>query len=204
VAAGVIDHPLRRSQNVQPQHFQINKEARGKLNNQKPCVLWFTGLSGSGKSTLANELEKKLFEMGRRTYVLDGDNVRHGLNKDLGFTQKDRIENIRRVAEVAKLMVDAGLIVLTTFISPYRADREMARSLFNDGEFFEIFVDTPIEVCEKRDPKGLYKKARKGEIINFTGIDSSYEVPKHADLTISTHKETIEQAIKQLLKILPK
>jgi bifunctional enzyme CysN/CysC len=203
VAAGVIDHPLRRAQNVQPQYFQINKEARGKLNNQKPCVLWFTGLSGSGKSTLANELEKKLFEMGHRTYVLDGDNVRHGLNKDLGFTQEDRIENIRRVAEVAKLMVDAGLIVLTTFISPYRADREMARSLFNEGEFFEIFVDTPLEVCEKRDPKGLYKKARKGEIKNFTGIDSAYEVPKHADLTISTHKDMIEQTIKKLLKVLP-
>ena len=203
VAAGVIDHALRRAQNVQPQHFQIKKEARGKLNNQKPCVLWFTGLSGSGKSTLADELEKKLFEMGHRTYVLDGDNVRHGLNKDLGFTQEDRIENIRRVAEVAKLMVDAGLIVLTTFISPYRADREMARSLFNDGEFCEIFVDTPIEICEKRDPKGLYKKARKGEVINFTGIDSSYEVPNHADLTVSTHNDTIEQAVKKLLKILP-
>ena len=202
VAAGVIDHPLRRAQNVQPQHFQINKEARGKLNNQKPCVLWFTGLSGSGKSTLANELEKKLFEMGHRTYVLDGDNVRHGLNKDLGFTQEDRIENIRRVAEVAKLMVDAGLIVLTTFISPYRADREMARSLFNDGEFFEIFVDTPIEVCEKRDPKGLYKKARKGEIKNFTGIDSAYEAPEHPDLAINTYTHTIDEALDLLLKIL--
>ena len=202
VAAGVIDHPLRRTQNVQPQHFQINKEARGKLNNQKPCALWFTGLSGSGKSTLANELEKKLFEMGHRTYVLDGDNVRHGLNKDLGFTQEDRIENIRRVAEVAKLMVDAGLIVLTTFISPYRADREMARSLFNDGEFFEIFVDTPIEVCEKRDPKGLYKKARKGEIKNFTGIDSAYEAPENPDIVINTQNHAIDEALNLLLKIL--
>jgi len=202
VAAGVIDHPLRRAQNVQPQHFQINKEARGKLNNQKPCVLWFTGLSGSGKSTLANELEKKLFEMGHRTYVLDGDNVRHGLNKDLGFTQEDRIENIRRVAEVAKLMVDAGLIVLTTFISPYRADREMARSLFKEGEFFEIFVDTPIEICEKRDPKGLYKKARKGEIKNFTGINSAYEAPEHPDHTINTSNHSIHEAIVRLQKLL--
>jgi bifunctional enzyme CysN/CysC len=198
VAAGVIDHPLRRAQNVQPQHFQVNKVARGKLNNQKPCVLWFTGLSGSGKSTLANELEKKLFEMGHRTYVLDGDNVRHGLNKDLGFTIEDRVENIRRVAEVAKLMVDAGLIVLTTFISPYRADREMARSLFNDGDFFEIFVNTPIEVCETRDPKGLYKKARKGEIKNFTGIDSAYEAPEHPDLVINTHKHSVDEAIVRL------
>jgi bifunctional enzyme CysN/CysC len=202
VAAGVIDHPLRRAQNVQPQHFQINKEARGKLNNQKPCVLWFTGLSGSGKSTLANELEKKLFEMGHRTYVLDGDNVRHGLNKDLGFTQEDRIENIRRVAEVAKLMVDAGLIVLTTFISPFRADREMARSLFNEGEFFEIFVDAPIEVCEKRDPKGLYKKARKGEIKNFTGIGSTYEAPEQPDLSINTHTHMVDEAIVRLQELL--
>ena len=202
VAAGVINHPLRRAQNVQPQHFQINKEARGKLNNQKPCVLWFTGLSGSGKSTLANELEKRLFEMGRRTYVLDGDNVRQGLNKDLGFTQEDRIENIRRVAEVAKLMVDAGLIVITTFISPYRTDREMARSLFKEEEFFEIFVDTPIEVCEKRDPKGLYKKARKGEIKNFTGIDSAYEAPEKPDLVINTHSHTVDNALNLLLNML--
>jgi bifunctional enzyme CysN/CysC len=198
VAAGVIDHPLRRAQNVQLQHFQINKEARGKLNNQKPCVLWFTGLSGSGKSTLANELEKKLFEMGRRTYVLDGDNVRHGLNKDLGFTQEDRIENIRRVAEVAKLMVDAGLVVLTTFISPYRTDRAMARNLFNKGEFFEIFVDTPLDVCEQRDPTGLYKKVRKGEIKNFTGIDSAYEAPEKPDIVINTHKYTVDEAIASL------
>ena len=147
VAAGVIDHPLRRAQNVQPQHFEINKEARGKLNNQKPCVLWFTGLSGSGKSTLANELEKKLFEMGHRTYVLDGDNIRHGLNKDLGFTTEDRIENIRRIAEVAKLMVDAGMIVIATFISPYKADRDMALSLFHREEFFEVFINTPLDIC---------------------------------------------------------
>jgi bifunctional enzyme CysN/CysC len=204
VAAGVIDHPLRRAQNVQPQHFQVNKEARGKLNHQTPCVLWFTGLSGSGKSTIANELEKQLFDMGHRTYVLDGDNVRHGLNKNLGFTQEDRIENIRRVAEVAKLMVDAGLIVITTFISPYRADREMARALFSEGEFFEIFVNTPLEVCEQRDPKGLYKKARKGEIKNFTGIDSAYEAPIHPDLVINTHLDTMDDALAMLKSIFSK
>jgi bifunctional enzyme CysN/CysC len=202
VAAGVIDHPLRRAQNLHPQHFEVNKVARGKLNNQKPCVLWFTGLSGSGKSTLANELEKKLFEMGHRTYVLDGDNVRLGLNKDLGFTQEDRIENIRRVAEVAKLMVDAGLVVLTTFISPYRADRDMVRALFNEGEFLEIFVDTPLDVCEQRDPKGLYKKARKGEIKNFTGIDSDYEAPEQPDFVINTHKYTVDEAVVRLYDLL--
>jgi bifunctional enzyme CysN/CysC len=195
VAAGVIDYPLRRAQNIQPQHFQINRQARAQLNNQTPCVLWFTGLSGSGKSTLANELEKQLFAKGLRTYVLDGDNIRHGLNKDLGFTQEDRVENIRRVAEVAKLMLDAGLIVLTTFISPYRADRDMARSLFAKGEFFEIFVDTPLEVCEQRDPKGLYKKARRGEIKNFTGIDSAYEPPQSPELVIRAHDSTMEDAL---------
>ena len=202
VAGGVIDHPLRRAQNVQPQHFHVNKEARAQLNNQKPCVLWFTGLSGSGKSTIANELEKKLFGMGHRTYVLDGDNVRHGLNKDLGFTQEDRIENIRRVAEVAKLMVDAGLIVITTFISPYRADREMARALFKGGEFFEVFVDTPLEICEQRDPKGLYKKARKGEIMNFTGIDSAYEPPEQAELTLDTNYLDVEKTVTMLMEVI--
>jgi len=202
VAAGIIEHPLRRSQNVQPQHFQINKESRSVLNNQKPCVLWFTGLSGSGKSTIANELEKKLFEMGHRTYVLDGDNVRHGLCKDLGFTEEDRVENVRRVAEVSKLMIDAGLIVLATFISPYRADRKMARTLFDDGEFFEIFIDTPLEVCEARDSKGLYKKARKGEIKNFTGIDSQYEKPDSPDLRISPENGSISTNIRKLLDLL--
>ncbi len=202
VAAGVIDHPLRRAQNVQPQHFQINKEARGKLNNQKPCVLWFTGLSGSGKSTIANELEKKLFKMGLHTYVLDGDNLRHGLNKDLGFTEVDRIENIRRAAEVAKLMVDAGLVVLTTFISPFRADRDTARSLFSEGEFFEIFVDTPLEVCEERDPKGLYKNARNGKIKNFTGIDSEYEAPTSNFLHIRTQMMSVQQSVTVLLDVL--
>jgi len=186
VAAGVIDHPLRRAQNVQPQHFEVNKEARGRLINQKPCVLWFTGLSGSGKSTIANELEKKLYGMGHYTYILDGDNVRHGLNKDLGFTQEDRVENIRRVAEVAKLMVDAGIIVIATFISPYKVDRDMARSLFLRGEFYELFINTPLEICEQRDPKGLYKKARRGEIKNFTGIDSAFEPPEQPELSFDS------------------
>jgi len=195
VGAGVIDHALRRAQNVMPQFFEINKTARAALNQQKPCVLWFTGLSGSGKSTIANELEKQLFAMGRRTYVLDGDNVRHGLNKDLGFTQEDRIENIRRVAEVAKLMVDAGLIVITTFISPYRADRAIARSLFAPGEFFEVFIDTPVELCEQRDPKGLYKKARRGEIKNFTGIDSAFEVPEEADIRLQTEGISVDENV---------
>ncbi len=202
VGAGVIDHALRRAQNVMPQFFEINKTARAALNQQKPCVLWFTGLSGSGKSTIANELEKQLFAMGRRTYVLDGDNVRHGLNKDLGFTQEDRIENIRRVAEVAKLMVDAGLIVITTFISPYRADRAIARSLFAPGEFFEVFIDTPVELCEQRDPKGLYKKARRGEIKNFTGIDSAFEVPEKPEVRLSTSNQDNSENIAHLIHLI--
>ena len=186
VGAGMMRFALRRSSNIQNQFFEINKEARATLNQQKPMCLWFTGLSGSGKSTIANALEKELFQMGKRTYILDGDNVRHGLNHDLGFTETDRIENIRRVAEVAKLMVDAGLIVLVTFISPFQKDREMARSKFQEGEFVEIFVDTPLEECEKRDPKGLYKKARQGLIKNFTGIDSKYEKPENPELIIET------------------
>jgi len=199
VGAGVIDHALRRAQNVMPQYFEVNKAARAALNQQKPCVLWFTGLSGSGKSTIANALEKQLYAQGRRTYVLDGDNVRHGLNKDLGFTQEDRIENIRRVAEVAKLMVDAGLIVITTFISPYRADRAIARSLFAPGEFFEVFVDTPVELCEQRDPKGLYKKARRGEIKNFTGIDSAFEAPDAPELRLETGRTDVAQSVAALM-----
>ena len=172
------------SSNLQNQFFEINKLARSILNGQKPSCLWFTGLSGSGKSTLANELEKKLFEMGKRTYILDGDNLRLGLNSDLGFTDSDRVENIRRVTEVAKLMVDAGLIVLVTFISPFDRDRKIARSKFEEGEFIEIYLNTPLEECERRDPKGLYKKARAGMLKNFTGIDSPYEPPSNPDITI--------------------
>jgi adenylyl-sulfate kinase len=162
-------------------------------------VLWFTVLSGSGKSTIANALEEQLFAQGRRTYVLDGDNLRHSLNKDLGFTQEDRIENIRRVAEVAKLMVDAGLVVITTFISPYRADRAMARSLFAPGEFVEVFVDTPVALCEQRDPKGLYKKARRGEIKNFTGIDSAFEAPQTPDVLLKTGEHSVDVCVAQVL-----
>ena len=186
VGAGMLDFALRRAHNIHLQHVDIDKAARATLKGQKPCVLWFTGLSGSGKSTVANLVEKKLHAMGHHTYLLDGDNVRHGLNRDLGFTEEDRVENIRRVAEVAKLMVDAGLIVLTAFISPYRAERQMARQLLQDGEFIEVFMDTPLEVAEARDPKGLYKKARRGELKNFTGIDSPYEAPEHPDLKLDT------------------
>jgi bifunctional enzyme CysN/CysC len=189
VGAGMMRFALRRSSNIQNQFFEINKEARGILNQQKPMCLWFTGLSGSGKSTIANALEKELYQIGKRTYILDGDNIRHGLNHDLGFTEADRIENIRRVAEVAKLMVDAGLIVIVTFISPFQKDREMARSKFTEGEFVEIFVDTPLEECEKRDPKGLYKKARQGLIKNFTGIDSPYQMPRNPEVLIKSINE---------------
>jgi bifunctional enzyme CysN/CysC len=198
VAAGMIDFALRRAKNVTPHAFAINKEARAAAKNQTPKVFWFTGLSGSGKSTIANLFEQKLHAMGKHTYILDGDNVRHGLNRDLGFTETDRVENIRRVAEVAKLMVDAGLIVLVTFISPFRADRAMARSLFNEGEFIEVFVDTPLEVAEQRDPKGLYAKARRGEIKNFTGIDSVYERPEEPNITITPDK-SLAEVIAELL-----
>ena len=198
VAAGMIDFALRRAMNVTPHAFVINKEARAAAKNQTPKVFWFTGLSGSGKSTIANAFEQKLHALGKHTYILDGDNVRHGLNRDLGFTETDRVENIRRVAEVAKLMVDAGLIVLVTFISPFRADRAMARSLFQEGEFIEVFVDTPLEVAEQRDPKGLYAKARRGVIKNFTGIDSPYEVPDKAELRIDALREK-EQTVHKLL-----
>lgn len=182
----MIQHELKRAHHIQPQHFVIGKLERALMNKQKPCVIWFTGLSGSGKSTIANELEKSLFASGHRTYILDGDNLRHGLNKDLGFTKQDRIENIRRVAEVARLMMDAGLMVITTFISPFRSDRLAARALFEPGEFLEVFVNTPLTVCETRDPKGLYKKARAGEIRDFTGIDSPYEAPELPDFEINT------------------
>jgi bifunctional enzyme CysN/CysC len=202
VAAGMIDFALRRSKNVTLHAFVINKEARAAAKNQIPKVFWFTGLSGSGKSTIANLFEQKLHALGKHTYILDGDNVRHGLNRDLGFTETDRVENIRRVAEVAKLMVDAGLIVLVTFISPFRADRAMARSLFNEGEFIEVFVDTPLEVAEQRDPKGLYAKARRGEIKNFTGIGSPYEAPESAELWLQTETTNREELVNQLIKVL--
>ena len=199
VGAGLIDFELRRSKNIVPHHFIIDKKSRAEHKSQQPYVLWFTGLSGSGKSTIANLVEQELFALGKHTYILDGDNVRHGLNRDLGFTETDRIENIRRVAEVAKLMLDAGLIVLITFISPFRKDREMARSLFKEGEFHEIFVDCPLEEAEKRDPKGLYKKARAGEIKNFTGIDSPYEKPSNPELHLLTSKQTPAELVTEIM-----
>jgi bifunctional enzyme CysN/CysC len=190
VAASMIRFGLRRSANTYFQAFEVSKVARARLNAQKPALLWFTGLSGAGKSTIANNLEKKLHALGKHTFVLDGDNVRHGLNRDLGFTEGDRVENIRRVAEVAKLFVEAGLITLVAFISPFRAEREMARDIVEPGEFIEIFVDTPLEACEERDPKGLYKKARRGELQNFTGLDSPYEPPSNPELTLDALNES--------------
>jgi len=186
VGSGMIRFGLRRAENVHWQALSIDKAARAKAKLQQPCCLWFTGLSGSGKSTIANLLERKLHSTGRHTYILDGDNVRHGLNRDLGFADADRVENIRRVAEVAKLMVDAGLIVIVSFISPFKAERRLARDLFQNGEFLEVYIETPIEVCEARDPKGLYAKARQGLIRNFTGIDSVYEKPDAPELRLDT------------------
>ena len=186
LGAGIIKFALRRASNIHWQELQVNKIQRAKQKMQIPKCLWFTGLSGSGKSTIASLLEKKLHADGVHTYLLDGDNVRHGLNRDLGFTDEDRVENIRRISEVAKLMVDAGLIVLVSFISPFRSERQMARDLFAPNEFYEIFIDTPLEECEKRDPKGLYAKARSGKLKNFTGIDSAYESPEIADLKLNT------------------
>ena len=194
VGAGMLRFALRRSQNVHLQAQDVDKAAHASLKGQKPAVLWFTGLSGSGKSAIANVVERKLFADGRHTYLLDGDNVRHGLNKDLGFTDADRVENIRRIAEVARLMADAGLIVLTAFISPFKSERRMARALLKDGEFIEIFVDTPLAVAEARDPKGLYRKARRGELKNFTGIDSPYEAPEAAEIRIDTTITSSEAA----------
>ncbi len=199
VAAGMIDFGLRRATNVHWQAVDVHKEARATQKKQKPVVLWFTGLSASGKSTIANLVEKKLHSLGKHTYLLDGDNVRHGLNKDLGFIDADRVENIRRVGEVAKLMVDAGLIVLTAFISPFCAERRMVRDMMEDHEFLEVFVDTPIEICEQRDPKGLYKKARSGEIKNFTGFDSPYERPERADIHLHTGNMTAEAAAEAVI-----
>ncbi len=200
VAAGMIHFALRRSQNIHWQAVDVNREAHAALKNQKPAVVWFTGLSGSGKSTIANLVEKKLHAMGKHTFLLDGDNVRHGLNRDLGFTDADRVENIRRVGEVAKLMTDAGLIVLTAFISPFRSERGMVRDLMAAGEFMEVFVNTPLDVAESRDVKGLYKKARSGQLKNFTGIDSPYEAPETAEITVNTVELTAEDAAEQIVQ----
>ena len=200
LAAGLIQHNLRRAQNVHRQELHISKELREKLNGHKAKVIWFTGLSGSGKSTIANLLEKELYKLGHKTYILDGDNIRQGLNKDLGFTDADRVENIRRVAEVAKLMLDAGLIVITAFISPFKAERQMAKELIGKDNFIEIFVDTPLEICEQRDPKGLYLKARKGEIPNMTGIDSPYERPSNPSLILNTTGSNLNSNVEIILK----
>jgi bifunctional enzyme CysN/CysC len=202
VGAGMLHFALRRAHNIHRQALDIDKAARAALMGHQPAVLWFTGLSGAGKSTIANLVEKKLHAAGCHSYLLDGDNVRHGLNKDLGFTDADRVENIRRVAEVAKLMVDAGLIVLTAFISPFRAERALARSLLEDGEFIEIHVDTPLAVAEARDVKGLYKKARRGELKNFTGIDSPYEPPMAPELRLDTGALSADQAADAVLTLL--
>jgi bifunctional enzyme CysN/CysC len=204
VGAGLIHFALRRSQNIHWQALDIHKTSRAALKGQKPCVLWFTGLSGAGKSTIANLVEKQLHALGRHTYLLDGDNVRHGLSRDLGFTDADRVENIRRVAEVAKLMVDAGLIVMVSFISPFRAERRMARALFEFGEFFEVHVDTPLAAAEARDVKGLYAKARRGELRNFTGIDSAYEPPEKPEIYLDTTRTGSEEAASAIVDELRK
>ena len=200
VAAGLIRFALRRAQNVHWQAIEINRDAHAAQKGQRPAVLWFTGLSGSGKSTIANLVEKKLHALGKHSVLLDGDNVRHGLNRDLGFTDADRVENIRRVGEVARLMADAGLIVLTAFISPFRAERDMVRAMLPEGEFLEIFVDTPLAEAERRDVKGLYKKARAGSLKNFTGIDSPYEAPERPDIRIETTLTTPEDAAEAIVE----
>lgn len=199
VAAGMVSHGLRRAHNIRWQDLAVTKERRSVINGHKGCCLWFTGLSGAGKSTIANELEKQLCDRGVHTYILDGDNVRHGLNRDLGFTDADRVENIRRVAEVAHLMVDAGLVTIVSFISPFRAEREFARELFEEGEFLEIFVDTPLEICEARDPKGLYRKARAGQLANFTGIDSDYEPSSNPEHRLSTDAAAPDELARRIL-----
>jgi len=202
VACGMLDFALRRSTNVHWQHLDVDKKTRAWSKGQQPRCVWFTGLSGAGKSTVANQVERRLSAMGHHTYLLDGDNLRHGLNRDLGFTPEARVENVRRVAEVAHLMVDAGLIVLVCVISPFRSEREFARGLFGDGEFVEVFVDTPLEECERRDPKGLYRKARAGEISNFTGIDSPYEAPGTPEVHLHTQDTKLDTMVEQLVTYL--
>jgi bifunctional enzyme CysN/CysC len=202
VGAGLIRFALRRAANVHWQALEVTKAARAEMKQQQARCLWFTGLSGSGKSTIANLLEKRLHADGKHTYILDGDNVRHGLNRDLGFTEADRVENIRRVAEVAKLLVDAGLVVIVAFISPFRAERDLARNLFEPGEFVEVFVDAPLEECERRDVKGLYAKARRGELINFTGIDSDYEPPPAPEIHLRTVGATPQACVDQIVHLL--
>jgi bifunctional enzyme CysN/CysC len=202
VGAGLLHFALRRSHNIHWQDVKVDKAARSSQNHHSPAVVWLTGLSGSGKSTIANIVESKLHSLGVRTYLLDGDNVRHGLNRDLGFTDADRVENIRRIAEVSALMVDAGLVVLVSFISPFRAERRLARDSVDGNEFIEVHVDTSLEVAEERDPKGLYAKARRGELVNFTGIDSPYEVPEHPEVRIDTSATTAEQAADEIIAVL--
>ncbi|MFM7433920.1 MAG: adenylyl-sulfate kinase, partial [Gammaproteobacteria bacterium] len=202
VGAGLIHFALRRASNIHRQAVSVDKAARTSIKCHKPIVIWFTGLSGSGKSTIANALEQRLLARGCHSYLLDGDNVRHGLNRELGFTAADRVENIRRIGEVARLMVDAGLIVLTAFISPYRAERQMARALFAAGEFIEVHVDTPLTVAESRDVKGLYRKARRGELKNFTGIDSPYEAPESPELRLNTVDCTVDEAALRVLALM--
>jgi bifunctional enzyme CysN/CysC len=202
VAAGTVDFALRRGMNLRQQILSVSKAKRAALKAQRPCVLWFTGLSGAGKSTIANVVEAKLAERKRHTYMLDGDNLRHGLNKDIGFTDADRVENIRRVGEVAKLFVDGGLIVLCSFISPFRAERAAIRQIVEPGEFIEIFVSTPLATCEARDPKGLYAKARSGALPSFTGIDSPYEPPEHADLVLDTASAGPEELANRVVDLL--
>jgi len=199
LAAGVIDHELRRASNISWQEVSINKNLRSSKKSQNPCILWFTGLSGSGKSTVGNIIDQKLHQLGKHTYLLDGDNIRHGLNKDLGFTDTDRVENVRRISEVSKLMVDAGLIVIVSFISPFKSERRMARELVEKNEFIEIFMSTPIEECERRDPKGLYKKARSGKLKNFTGIDSKYEKPISPEIVLDTKIKNAEELADEVL-----
>ena len=196
----MINFALRRSQNIHWQNTDLTKSQRAAALSQKPAILWMTGLSGSGKSTIANAVELQLEQKGFHTFLLDGDNIRHGLNKDLGFTESDRIENIRRIGEVSKLMTDAGLIVITAFISPFQSERDMVRELVDVGEFIEIFIDTPLEIAEKRDVKGLYAKARKGELKNFTGIDSPYERPAKPEITIDTRKLGVDEASDTIVK----